>query len=50
MAQQYQGKNVTNQRNAQAGDAGYVANTDQVVITFDDGSVATVKRNEVTTK
>ncbi len=50
MAQQHQGKNVTSQRDARNGDAGYVQNADQVVITFDDGSVKTVKRNEVTTK
>lgn len=48
MAQQYQGKTVRTIRDAKQGDPGFVANTDQVVITLDDGSEKTVKRSEVT--
>lgn len=49
MAQQYQGKNVRSVRAVRESDPGYVKNTDQVVITLDDGSEKTVKRSEVTT-
>ena len=46
--QQYQGKDVRDVRPANAGDPGFAANTDQVVITLADGSQKTVKRSEVT--
>jgi hypothetical protein len=48
MAKQYQGKNVRNVRDARQGDKGFVENTDQVVVTLDDGTEKTVKRGEVT--
>jgi hypothetical protein len=50
MAQQYQGKNVRNVREARDGDDGFVKGTDQVVVTLDDGTEKTVRRSEVTTK
>lgn len=48
MAQKYQGKNVRSTREAREGDAGFVKNTDQVVVTLDDGTEKTAKRSEVT--
>lgn len=48
--QQYQGKEVKNVRDAKQGDQGFQQGQDQVVITLDDGTEKTVRRNEVTTK
>jgi hypothetical protein len=50
MAQQYQGKNVRNVRDAQKSDQGFQEGQDQVVVTLDDGTEKTVKRSEVTNK
>lgn len=47
MAQQYQGQNVTNVRDARQGDPGFVQGQDQVVVTMPDGSQRTVARSEV---
>lgn len=47
MTKTYQGKNVKSQREAHAGDPGFVQNTDQIIITLDDGTEKTVKRSEV---
>jgi hypothetical protein len=49
MAKQYQGKPVRNSRPAREGDDGFVKDTDQIVVTLDDGSEKTVNRSEVTT-
>lgn len=46
-AHQYQGKDVLSVREAKQGDPIWVQGADQVVVTFADGSEATVKRNEV---
>jgi hypothetical protein len=50
MAKQYQGKPVRSSRPARQGDDGFVKDTDQVVITLDDGTEKTVKSSEVTDK
>jgi hypothetical protein len=47
MNQQYQGKPVSNVREARQGDQGFKEGGDQVVITTQDGE-KTVKRSEVT--
>jgi hypothetical protein len=48
MNQQYQGKPVSNVRDARQGDQGFQENSDQVVVTLQDGTTKTVKRSEVT--
>jgi hypothetical protein len=50
MTQVYQGKPVTNVRTAHAGDPGFDASKDQVVIRCGDGSEKTVLRTEVSEK
>jgi hypothetical protein len=47
MTKKYQGKTVRSSREAREGDQGFVKGTDQVTITFDDGTEKTVKRSEV---
>ena len=44
----YQGQKIVSVREPKAGDLGFVAGTDQVVITFEDTTHKVVKRDEVT--
>ena len=46
----YQGKTVRSSRPAREGDAGFVKDSGQVVVTLDDGTEKTVKGSEVTDK
>jgi hypothetical protein len=48
MNHQFQGKPVSNVRDARQGDQGFQQGGDQVVITLQDGTQKTVKRSEVT--
>jgi hypothetical protein len=46
--QQFEGKLVKKMRDAKSSDPNFMENTDQVVITLDDGAERTVRRNELT--
>jgi hypothetical protein len=50
MAKLYQGKPIRNSRPAREGDDGFVKDTNQVVVTLEDGTEKTVKGGEVTDK
>lgn len=46
--QKFEGKLVKKLRDAKAGDPNFMADTDQVVVTLDDSTERTVRRNELT--
>ena len=44
---QFKGETVTVQRDAQAGDAGFVEGSDQVLVIFEDNTTRIVRRSEI---